>query len=58
MVTKLNLTAALARARHEAAFAFNAWVETKEPKFKAAHDEALVEINSLKAKIKHLFGAE
>lgn len=58
MVTKLNLTAALAKARHDAAFYFNAWFASKDPKHKAAHEEALVEINALKAKIKHLFGVE
>lgn len=55
MVTKLSLTAALSKARYDAAFNFNLWVEHAEEKYKAAHEAALLEINSIKAQIKHLF---
>lgn len=58
MVSKLSLTASLAAARYRAADSFNDWINKGEAKFKAAHEEALLEINSIKAQIKHLFGGK
>lgn len=55
MVNKLTLTASLDAARRRASACYNEWIVKGKTEAKAAFEEALLEVNSIKAQIKHLF---